>query len=155
MLTIIVPIIRDVGFLVLLIAGMFCVALYLPKLTPQFTGMKTNPNVDLAHIKPSRLEHDNVLWEDGGKHYWGGGVVVNGPLCPKDFTPLCTEKRDKINSNPSEDTLISDSDYNSRLFCLECKSKYILGKEPKSMQDSRDEVSNLFEGKRRREQETK
>ncbi len=103
---------------------------------------------------PSRIEYDNVLWEDGGTRYWGSGVVVIGPLCPNDFTPLCTEDRGQINSNPSEDTLISDSDYNSRLFCLKCKSKYTLGTEPKSIEDSRDEVNNLFEGKRRREQET-
>ena len=150
-MTIILPIIRDTGFLILLIAGMFCVAWYLPKLAPQFAGMKTKSNVDLVHRKPSRLEHDGVLWEDGGKGAWG--IHVIGPLCPKDFVVLNSERRGKI-ENTSYDDTISNSEYHFRLICPECKSEYTLGKEPKTIRESTDEVRNRFEGKRRREQET-
>ena len=151
-MTAILPIVRDIGFLALLIAGMFCVAWYLPKLAPRFAGMKTKSNVSLVHKKPSRLEHDGVLWEDGGKSGWGISVI--GPLCPKDFAPLGGENRDKITSAISNDALISDSNYHSRLFCPECKGKYTLGAQPKTIQESRGEVRSRFEGKRRREQET-
>lgn len=153
-LTIILPIIRDTGFLILLIAGMFCVARYLPKLSPQFAGMKTKSNVDLVNRKASRLEHDGVLWEDGGTSGWGGLRVI-GPLCPKDYATLGTEHYDKISSHPNDDTLISKSEYHSRLLCPECKSKYTLGKQPKIIKDSGNEVRSRFEGKRRREQEAK
>jgi len=151
-LTTIVPIIRDIGFLILLVSGMFSVAWYLPKLSSRYPGRKTQLYVNGVHTKPSRLEHDNVLWEDGGRHGWSISVI--GPLCPIDFVPLGAEKRDRIISNPSEDTVISDSDYHSRLFCPECGEKYTLGTQPKTIRDSRDEVRNRFEGKRRRDKES-
>jgi hypothetical protein len=154
-LTIILPIIRDAGFLILLIAGMFCVAWYLPKLAPQYVGGETKLNPNLVHRKPSRLEHDGVLWEDGGRKGMWGTIDVIGPLCPKDFVPLGSECRDKIQSNINYDKLVSDSEYHSRLFCPECKGKYMLSKNPKTTGDSLGEVRSRFEGKRRREQEAK
>jgi hypothetical protein len=103
--------------------------------------------------KPSRLEWDNVLWEDGGRYYWGGGVVVKGPLCPKCKTMLCTERNGEIDSNPREDTIISDSSYHSRLKCLKCDKIYLLGTKQKTIKQSDNEVATLFEGKRRRDAE--
>lgn len=138
---------------VMLIAGMFCVAWYLPKLAPQYAGGENKSKTNLVHGKPSRLEHNGVLWEDIGKSMFG--IKVYGPLCPKDLTPLGSEHSDKIKSSINYDNLVSDSQYHSRLFCPECKSKYTLGAEPKTTEDSLNEVRSRFEGKRNREQETK
>jgi hypothetical protein len=102
--------------------------------------------------KPSRIKYDNVLWEDGGTRYWGSGVLVIGPMCPLDYVTLCVERRGEIKSFIDDDTFISEHD--SRLFCPKCKRKYTFDTKPKRIRDSRGEVENLFEGKRRREQET-
>lgn len=100
---------------------------------------------------PSRLEHDGVLWEDGGVNsIWGLNVI--GPLCPKDYTPLSVKWGDKTEASVSDDTFISASGYHHQLFCLECKTEYTLGTKAKQIKDSRDEVRNRFEGMRRREQ---
>lgn len=147
----IIPLVRDIGFLVLIIAGMFCVAWYLPRLSFQF-GNRNSATAKLSLRKPIRIEHDNVLWEDRGSTHWDNVIVV-GPLCPKDFTPLSTEHRDKIEPNVRHNTFISDYAGHSRLFCTECKSKYTFGSEPKSIEQSKEEVRNRFEGKRRRESE--
>jgi hypothetical protein len=100
---------------------------------------------------PSRLEHDGVLWEDGGNDGWRSLNVI-GPLCPKDFTPLAMKKSDKVEANLNYDTTISNSGYHSLLICPECKTEYNLGEKPKTIQSSHNEVRNRFEGKRKREQ---
>jgi hypothetical protein len=147
----IVPIVRDIGFLVLLIAGAFLVAWRLPKWAPEYGGTKTKATKTSLVKTPSRLLHDNVLWEDGGKSGWGIHVV--GPLCPKDYAHLGSEHGDKIKSYIDYDAVISKSYYHTMLVCPECKSKYTLGKNPKTANESMGEVRNRFEGKRRREQE--
>jgi len=107
----------------------------------------------VVHPASRRLEHDGVLWEDGGFNFWGN-IDVIGPLCPKDYTPLATKYRDTIEVNIRGDTTISDSEYHSTLVCPECKTEYILGTTPKEITQSRLEVGSRFEGKRRREQQT-
>lgn len=149
-LVVIMPIVRDVGFLVLLMAGAFLVAWRLPKWAPTYASDNIKDIKSLTK-KPSRLIYDNVIWEDAGKDGWGR-IVVIGPLCPKDLTPLGSEAHGKIQSSINFNKPISDYEYHSRLFCLECKSKYTLGAEPKTPEDSEDEVRKLFDGKRRREQ---
>jgi len=141
--------IRDIGILAILIGAMFATALYLPKL--EFQLAKARSSNEPVRKKPSRLEYDNVLWEDMGRHSWGH-IVVGGPLCPKDYTPLCRERRGKLENTSSDDT-ISDSEYYYRLVCPKCRNKYTFGKEPKTIRESTDEVRNCFEGLRRREQE--
>ncbi len=153
-LTSILPIIRDIGYLALLIAGMFCVAWYLPKLTPQYMGSKNKPSISSIPLKKSRLQHDNILWEGGGRSGWGCDILVIGPLCPKDFTLLSIEHSGEITDIRTDDIYISDSPYHSRLYCSECKGKYLLDTKSKNLKKSRDEVRNRFEGKRRREQES-
>jgi hypothetical protein len=137
--------IRDFGFLVVFVAAMLGVAWYLPKLA--------NIKLKIAPIPKrvvNRLEHDGVLWEDGGFNTWGNLNVI-GPLCLKDFTPLAIKDRDKVNTYTRDDTLISNSGYHSQLVCLECKVEYTLGVNPKTIKDSRNEVGSRFEGKKRRE----
>ncbi len=147
-----IPLIRDIFAGIIFVAVIFALAWALPKFALQYAGEKTKSGNILVPKKPSRLVHDNVLWEDAGTNYFSG-IVVDGPLCPKDFAVLGRERRGKI-ENISYDAQISDSEYHSRLVCPECGSKYTLGKEPKTIQESRNEVRRRFEGKRRREQET-
>lgn len=108
---------------------------------------------------PRRLEHDGVLWEDGGNDW--GHIDVIGPLCPKDYTPLATKDyRGSIINHAKFDADISDIPdhlgyhHYFKLVCPECKTEYTLGNNPKKLQDSHDEVRLRFEGKRRREQQT-
>ena len=63
--------VREIGFLAVVIAGLFAVAWYLPKLAPVYSGRKTEmtPNQTMKH---PRLVHDGVLWEDAGNSIWGG-----------------------------------------------------------------------------------
>lgn len=98
---------------------------------------------------PRRLEHDGVLWEDGGYNALGG-LKVEGPLCPKDYTPLAIRHLDTLANRASDNMYISDYGY-SRLVCPECKTEYTLGKNQKKVGDSRNEVRSRFEGKRRRD----
>ena len=147
----IVPIVRDIFAGAIFIAVIFALAWSLPKFAFQYAGGKAKPSNIRVSRKPSRLEHDGVLWEDGGKTGWGISVI--GPLCPKDFAVLSRERRGKI-ENTSYDDTISDSEYHSRLICPECKRKYTLGIESTTRRESTDEVRNRFEGKRRREEET-
>ncbi len=107
-----------------------------------------------SRVKKSRprLIHDGVLWEDGGNNPWGNLSII-GPLCPKDYTPLAIENHDgRIEANMDYDKRIWTSGYNHMLVCTECNAKYTLGKKPKQVRNSRNEVYNHFEGKRRREQ---
>lgn len=83
---------------------------------------------------------------------WGNLDVI-GPLCPKDYTPLSTKHNGRIEANLRYDTLISSSEYDSQLVCLECHAEYTLGNNPKRIQVSHDEVVIRFEGMRKREQE--
>lgn len=147
----IMPIFRDIFAGAIFIAVIFALAWAVPKYALQYAGGKTRADNVRAPTKPSRLIHDNVLWEDGGKGGWG--IYVIGPLCPKDFTPLgCVRRNDKIENLNCNNT-ISDSDYSYRLICPECRNKYTLGKEPKTIRESEDEVRKRFEGLRRRELE--
>lgn len=100
----------------------------------------------------NRLEHDGVVWEDGG---WGGfgTLVVHGPLCPKDLTPLATKFGEHIDTNINYDKTVSSWGGHSKLVCPECNAEYVLGEKSKSIKDSLNEVRSRFEGKRRREQE--
>ncbi len=98
---------------------------------------------------PRRLEHDGVLWEDGGRDMYGDVNVV-GPLCPKDYTPLSMEYKGNIQARLRFDTTISGSGYHARLVCLECHAEYTLGKSPKQVQESHDEVAVRFIGMRKR-----
>ena len=139
--------VREIGFLVVVIAGLFAVAWYLPRMANMKIKTEIKP---IRNLSRSRLEHDGVLWEDGGYNAWGN-IDVIGPLCLKDYTPLAIEDRDGIDTNISFDTVVSTSEYHCRLVCLECNTKYTLGKKPKEIGDSRAEVRNRFEGKRRRE----
>jgi hypothetical protein len=144
-----VVLIREIGFLVIFVAGIFAVAWYLPKLAPALYSFGTIRTAKPATTR--RLEHDGVLWEDGGYNSWGN-IYVIGPLCPKDYTPLAIKQRDRIETYINDGTLISDSEYHSKLVCPECEVEYTLGKKYKSIKDSRHEVGNRFEGKRRRDQ---
>lgn len=101
---------------------------------------------------PRRLEHDGVLWEDGGNDGYGR-VNVIGPLCPKDYTPLSMKHNNKIEANLKYDTVISNSGYHSQLVCLECHTEYTLGNEPKQINASDAEVAIRFTGMRKRERE--
>ena len=148
------PLVRDIFAGSIFIAVIFAIAWALPKFALQYAGGKTKPSNIQISKKPSRLVHDNVLWEDEGTSAWGGRVIVAGPLCPKDFARLSAECHGKIINQVDDNTLVSDSEYHSRLFCPECKGKYTLSAESKYICDSRDEVRNRFEGKRRREKET-
>jgi hypothetical protein len=108
-------------------------------------------NTAKLNTSRSRLIHDGVLWEDGGTNVWGNMDVI-GPLCPKDYTPLAMKERDRINTDISYRAIISTSGDDYKLVCLECNTKYSLGTRPKRIVDSRSEVGNRFEGKRRRSQ---
>jgi len=132
---------------------LFAMVIWQTRKSEVINGETRMVNSSIVHKKPSRLEHDGVLWEDQGRNAWGNISVV-GPLCPKDFAFLGIEHNDKIESHPKWDSIISRSEYHSRLICPECKSKYTLGKQMKTLQESHDEVYNRFEGKRRREKET-
>ena len=101
---------------------------------------------------PIRLEYDNVLWEDIGRRgRLQGEIIVKGPLCPKDFTPLSIRRGSNIETRFDDDRFISE--YHGYLYCITCKGKYLLAARSKSKQivKSRDEVRVLFEGKRARE----
>ncbi len=141
--------VREIGFLAVVIAGLFAVAWYLPKLAPIYTGRKTAITPKRTLNRP-RLIHDGVLWEDGGNSAFGG-IMVEGPLCPKDYTPLAKKRGGKVDTHLSNDTLISDSDYHSQLVCPECGGEYTLGPTSKIVQASTDEVRSRFEGVRRRQ----
>jgi hypothetical protein len=146
------PFVRDIFAGIIFVAVIFALAWALPKYALQYASGKTESNSIRVSKKPSRLEHDNVLWEDGGKSGWGISVI--GPLCPKDFAVLSIERYGKIEKIGDYSRTISKDEYDARLYCPECKRKYTLGKEAKKICDSEDEVRNRFEGKRRREQET-
>ena len=140
--------IREVGFLVVFVAGLFAVAWYLPKLEPALYSLGS------AKIKKqsvTRLEHDSVLWQDGGNDNYGY-IKVIGPLCQKDITPLAVKLRDgRIETSIKWDTIISSSEYPPKLICPECDTEYTLGVNPKKLEDSHNEVRSRFEGKRRRD----
>ena len=146
------PMFRDIFAGVTFVAVIFALAWALPKFALQYAGGKTKPRSLNISDKPSRLLHDNVLWEDTGTNYFYG-ITVDGPLCPKDFAVLGMERRDKV-ENIRHDELVSDSGYHAQLVCPECNSKYTLGDKPKTIRESENEVRHRFEGKRRREQET-
>ncbi|MFC1955548.1 hypothetical protein ACFLWZ_03305 [Chloroflexota bacterium] len=101
-------------------------------------------------ISRPRLEHDGVLWEDGG-NYVSGGIMVIGPLCPKDYTPLGIKDLygDRIETQIKKDQYISQS--TTHLVCPECHKEYTLIDEGKKLDDSRQEVGSRFLGKRRRD----
>ena len=73
------------------------------------------------------------------------------------ITPLGTKDRDrvynydKIDTHIRDDIVISESDYHNKLICPECRTEYTLGKNPKKIGDSLDEVENRFLGKRRQD----
>jgi len=145
-----VPLVREIGFLFVFVAGLFAVAWYLPKLAPVYTGRK----IITETTQPLRVQHDGVLWEDTGKTYAGSGrIVVGGPLCPNDLTPLALTDGEEVDTNVDYDSYISDCDY--QLVCIKCKTEYFLEEEPKQLQKSRNEAGNLLEGIKRREQENK
>ena len=101
---------------------------------------------------PPRLKHDGVLWEDRGDNYPYGSTRINGPLCPKDYTPLGIKYSDRIDTLPRHDTLISGSPSHHKLICPECKAEYTLGDKSKTIERSKNEVESRFEGKRRRDE---
>ncbi len=107
------------------------------------------PNIAKLNTSHSRLIHDGVLWEDRGTNVLGNMLVI-GPLCPKDYTPLAVKEGGKINTDISRRVIISTSGDDYRLVCLECNTIYSLGTKPKRIIDSRNEVGNRLEGKRRR-----
>ncbi len=96
-----------------------------------------------------RLTYDNVLWEDAGTGNFGG-VIVHGPFCPNDLTPLAIKR----GYDKKVDTQLRDNDYigdrGELLFCLKCNTEYIFGTGIKTIEESRNEVRSLFEGMRRR-----
>lgn len=112
--------------------------------------------ITATYRAPSRLEHDGVLWEDTGKHYLDSGeLVVEGPLCPKDYCPLGLRSgtgQEKAKADWRVATFISDSQYHAVLFCPECKGTYTLGSRAKALKQSHEEVQNRFEGLRKREE---
>ncbi|MFC1930350.1 hypothetical protein ACFLWE_00430 [Chloroflexota bacterium] len=113
---------------------------------------RTKTTIKTTKSANTRLTYDNVLWENVGVNGYGG-MMVKGPFCPKDFTPLVTKRGwdKKVDTNLREDD--SFSEYHDQLFCLECNTEYVLSKSYKRLGQSRSEVRNLFEGIRRREQE--
>ncbi len=143
--------IREAGFLVVFVSAIFAVAWYLPKLAPALYSFGT------ARTKKTivtRLVHDSVLWQDGGNDGYGR-ISVIGPLCQKDYTPLAIKYRDdRIETSINWGTIISDSAYQSKLVCPECKTEYTLGKNAKKLEDSHNEVRSRFAGKRRRDYQT-
>ena len=139
--------IRDIGFLIILVVVIFVVAWFYPKLVLAQTGRTAA--IKQSRVPKSRLEHNGVIWEDGGFSGYGGLRVV-GPLCPKDYTPLCLIDGGKIKMLRYNET-ISDSYHHSQLYCPECKNEYDLG-TVKTTEESKNEVSRRFEGKRNREQ---
>lgn len=146
-----IALIREIGYLIIFVAAIFAVAWYLPKLTPELYSFGTARNTKTS-ITHSRLEYDSVFWQDDGLDVLGR-VMVIGPLCPRDYTALAIKRRDKIDTRIPDHTVISPDAYHSQLVCLQCKSEYTLGTKSKTIEDSCDEVRNLFEGKRRREQQ--
>ncbi len=146
-------VVKGWGFLAVFIAAIFAVAWYLPKLSPALYSFR----IGVGKIQPTkptntRLTYDNVLWEDAGSDGWGG-IRVTGPFCPKDFTPLAMKRGwDKI-----VDTDVREQAYywerGECLFCLECKTEYVLSENPKRLEQSRSEVLSLFKGIRRRKQQ--
>lgn len=110
--------------------------------------------IQTAPIKrrePVRMTYDNVLWEDAGL---SRGVIVHGPYCPKCLTPLATKHR----MDGQVDTELRDNDYYSKwgspLVCLQCQAEYVLDENKnKRLEQSKQEVRVLFEGKRRRTQQ--
>lgn len=147
-----IPLMRDIGLLVILVAGTFIVAWYLSKSSIQYATAKGKFDFVPTHKRLVQLEHNGVLWEDTGLSSYGD-VNVDGPLCPKDLTPLCIKRYNKVESSIDYDTYISKDGY--QLYCIECESRYLLSKEPKKIADSMDEVRRRFEGIRNRERETK
>ena len=108
---------------------------------------------------PSRRDHDGVCWEDGGLDSLGH-VIVKGPLCPKDWTPLIWRRRwqnrhepDKVETNVKDGfTVFVGRSVAFQLICLDCGGEYSLGVRPKQLGKSRAEAGLLFEGMRRRGQ---
>ena len=133
-----ITIVREIGFLVVLVTGVFALTWYYTKReTVRITVDANRKSAQIAN-RPQRLEHDGVIWEQQGRG-------IDGPLCPKDFTPLCMKYGDNIQ------TIISDtfeiSSFNIyRLYCLSCKTEYLLGERGKSTRQSMEEVRLLFEG---------
>lgn len=150
-------IVRSIIAGIILIAAMFCVAWYLPRLAIQSNSDKVNSNQNnvLASNQkkkvPIRLKHDNVVWEDIG---WDGhgGIRVAGPYCPKDLSTLGFEQYGKVDNNLRWDITIAPPDgflpY-AGLICPKCHERYYFGEEPKTVQESEDEVRSIFEGMRR------
>lgn len=109
-------------------------------------------------VHNTRLEHDGVLWEDGGLDSLGH-VVVKGPLCKKDLTPLAfryrlkgSDKPDKLRTDINDSLVIFVGQaVCSQLICLECKAEYTLDAQPKRLGKSRSEAGMRFEGMRRRQ----
>ena len=101
---------------------------------------------------PDYLEHDEVLWVDEGDDYVGGGLMAEGPLCPKDWATLRYQKHQDLRSESRQvhdDQLIVGGNYGT-LRCPECGNEYDLGGLRKTVGESRAEVEDRFAGRRRR-----
>jgi hypothetical protein len=132
-------IVREIGFLVIVVMGMWVVAWYLPKLSlKQYSfGLSVKKRIVIP-----RTVYDGVQWENHGMNYLGY-INVEGPLCPKDSTPLIIRKNNKYETSFSNTQIISK---NTPLICLKCKTEYLLGDAVvKSIEESRKEVGTLFE----------
>ena len=145
--------VREIGYLVIFVAAIFAVAWYLPKLSPSLASFGLVRQKKQQTLPRPFLIYDNVRWEDGGNDGWGY-INVIGPLCPNDYTPLALKRREKVDTSINYEVVISDSDYHSKLLCLQCKTEYTLTHKPKQLSDSHNEVRLLFDGIRRRKTNT-
>jgi hypothetical protein len=92
-----VPYIREIGFLVIILAGMFVFGLYMPKLATAVAGVAVRASQKPVVKTVPKLEYDNVLWLDTGRYN-------DGPFCPKDKTRLMV-KNEERNPETIRDTI--------------------------------------------------
>lgn len=142
-----IELVKEIGYLVVFVAGIFALAWYMPRMALVRVGANAH-STSSKPIKPQpKLMYDNILWMYKGVDQYGDAHVTD-PLCPKDYTTLRIRRLDDTTS-VRYDADISDSSYDWKLYCPACNAQYILGEKKKRLGDSRDEVCNIFEGKKR------
>src|SRR5207247_2518365 len=86
---------------------------------------------------PRELVHDTVLWQDDGRRWAGGGVIVDGPFCPVDRSTLLYLGFPSGQPTPIEHH--HDIGGDKKLICPECRVTFGLtsNNSPKSVELSR------------------
>jgi len=106
--------------------------------------------IEQADPTPRCETYDGVVWQDKGRKYANSEELeIDGPFCPSDYTTL--SYRDRAGTSYPEFADRAEVGYKGILFCSQCGKNYDLGGHSKSVGQSRGEVTNIFEGKRRRE----